>query len=157
VQAPQSPSPQLYFVPVRPKSERKTHKSMRSGDEVRLIFLPLSLNRMIFSIWTPHIQRVFITDLKLPQALFSVKKKKNGVSILITVMPKGKKSAFGNDFAHMKIFNATSLLPFSAALNVIARSVSDEASPRRLLHFVRKCSIQHLCLTLSDSLKRRWK
>jgi len=38
-------------------------------------------------------------------------------SISISVIPKGQLSAFGNDFAPVKIFNAIPLPPFSAALN----------------------------------------
>jgi len=39
------------------------------------------------------------------------------VSISISVIPKGQLSAFGNDFAPVKIFNAIPLPPFLAALN----------------------------------------
>ena len=48
VHAPQIPSPQPYLVPVRPKSVRNTHRSMRSRSRTRLCGLPLSLKRIVF-------------------------------------------------------------------------------------------------------------
>jgi len=49
VQAPHRPEPQPYLVPVRARSVRKTHRSIRSLSVVRLMGLPLSVKEM-FSI-----------------------------------------------------------------------------------------------------------
>src|ERR1039457_906921 len=44
VQEPQWPSPQLYLVPVRPRSVRSTHNSGRSPSTLSLTSLSFSLN-----------------------------------------------------------------------------------------------------------------
>src|SRR5208337_1439590 len=53
VQAPQSPSPQPYFVPVRPRSYRRTHRRMRLGSTSKLTGFPFSLNPMVSFMSTP--------------------------------------------------------------------------------------------------------
>src|SRR4030042_804462 len=55
VHAPHRPFPQPYFVPVRPRSVRNAHRSIRSGSVVKLTDLPLRLKEMFSSISTPLI------------------------------------------------------------------------------------------------------
>lgn len=50
VQAPHRPEPQPYLVPVRARSVRKTHRSIRSPSVVRLMGLPLSVKEMFSTI-----------------------------------------------------------------------------------------------------------
>ena len=50
VQAPHNPAPQPNFAPVRPRSPRRTHSSMRSSSIVTLESLPLSVKEIVRSM-----------------------------------------------------------------------------------------------------------
>src|SRR3989304_7333050 len=83
VQAPQNPSPQPYFVPVRPKSDRRTHRSLRSPSTVSCVGLPLSLNLIASNISVsllselPHHSKLPQTPLTLKPIINVVNGKEN--------------------------------------------------------------------------------
>src|SRR4030042_3654402 len=83
VQAPQMPSPQPYFSPVRPRSERRTHRSFRSPSTVICVGLRLSLNLIVSNISVsllselPHHSKLTQTPLTLKPIIKVVNGKKN--------------------------------------------------------------------------------